>query len=103
MRGVGYRGVGWPCSWKTRSSCCVGVGADPKGERVSGARVVRAVVGAKDPARALAQRVEHDPSFAEFADRLLVALGKAQVHETGAILVTLDDDGDGGGGNDDND
>ena len=44
------RGVGWPCSWKTRSSCCVGVGADPKGESVSGARVVRAVVGGSDSA-----------------------------------------------------
>ena len=58
-------------------------------------KVIRNIVGAKHPARALAQRMEHDPGFAKFADCLLVALGKAQVHETGAILVNLDDGDEG--------
>tara|TARA_B110000090_G_C13266985_1_gene402597 strand:- start:402 stop:767 length:366 start_codon:yes stop_codon:yes gene_type:complete len=49
--------------------------------------VVRGILGARDPHKALASRLEKDPYFSSFADDVMIAVGKAERGENGQVLV----------------
>ena len=49
--------------------------------------VIRAILAARDPHKALAYRLEKDPHFSSFADDIMVAVGKAERGPNGQVLV----------------
>jgi zinc finger HIT domain-containing protein 3 len=49
--------------------------------------VVRTILEARDPHKALQSRLEKDPYFSSFADDIMIAIGKAELTPDGHVVV----------------
>ena len=49
--------------------------------------VVRTILEARDPHKALQSRLEKDPYFSSFADDIMIAIGKAERTPDGHVVV----------------